>query len=484
MSNSGLFSIARSALLTHQTSLAVIGQNIANAETPGYSRQRTELQATNPVRFSYGSVGTGVTITTISRARDVLLDDSFRAANGNASSAEMKRNQVGQLEGVFGEPSDSGLTNALDEFWGAWSDLAGSPADAAAKAVVQQRGRQVAGLFNQFDRQLTDQRTSTLKNIKNTIAEINGTASAIARLNGDIVNAEAGGNSANDLRDQRDVKIDQLSKVAGVRVIPHIDGSMSIVMGNSTLVDGTSARPLRVELVPPVPAPAVTPADVPIKITLGNSPDPLYPLGGEIKALVDYVNTEIPGARNRLNALASALVASINTEHRQNFTFTGNAIPGTAAGNFFDAGTVLDPVRANTIKLDAAIEASATLISASRDANAPTSNAGAIALAALRSNTTSVSYLDSPSSPPETGSFNSFFSSFTAGIGVSVRGATDDAMVFRGLADQLDKRRQSVSGVNTDEELTNMMRVQQSYVAASKLIKVMDEMMQTLLQMT
>ncbi len=483
MSNSGLFSIARSALLTHQQTLAVISQNIANAETPGYSRQEAVLQATTPVRFSYGNVGTGVNISTVVRKRDMLLDEGYRDANGRASTSEMKRDLLGQLEGVFGEPSEAGMSNALDQFWSSWSDLATSPSSGAAKAVVQQRGRQVTGLFQQFDTQLSQQRTSSIDRLNNTLSEINQTASQIAALNEQIVTSESNGNTANDLRDQRDLKIDALGKLAGARAFEQPNGSISVVLGNSTLVDGTTARPLNVRLVPPNPLPAVAPSDVPVKILLGTSQDALNPLGGDLRSLVDYINTDIPGARGRLDALASSLVSGVNAQHTQGFNFNGTTIPGTAAGNFFTAGTLASPVRAGTISLDAAIVANPSLIAASRDVNAPTDNANATALSTLRTTTGTVSYLATPSSPPETGSYVSFFRNMVTGIGISAKSATDDATVFRALSDQTDTRRQSVSGVSTDEELTNMMRVQQSYTAASKLIKTADEMLQTLLQM-
>lgn len=483
MSNSGLLSIARSALLSQQTALQVISQNIANAETPGYSRQEAILQATPPVRFSYGSVGTGVGVATIVRKRDILLDDSYRSANGLASGSEMRRDLVGQLESVFGEPSDSGLSNALDQFWSGWSDLATSPNSGAAKAVLQQRGRQVSSLFNQFDSQLTQQRNSTLDRLNTTISSINRAALQISDLNGRIITTEADGNTANDLRDQRDMKIDALSKLAGVRVINQVDGGVSVIIGNSTLVDGITARPLSSQLVPPVPMPAVTPSDIPVKVTLGNSQDALTPLGGELKALLDYVNNDVPSARNRLDALAAQLVSGVNAEHVQGFVFTGAAIPGTAAGNFFDAGTATNPVRASTIKLDSVIDANATKITASRDNMAPTDNGNAIALSALRTTANTVSFFATSSSPAETGSYDGFFRNMMTGIGVAVSGAADNAAVYRSLTDQAETRRQSTSGVNTDEELTNMMRVQQSYTAASKLIKTADEMLQTLLQL-
>ncbi len=483
MSNSGLLSIARSALLSQQAALQVISQNIANAQTPGYSRQEAVLQATPPVRFSYGSIGSGVTVATVVRKRDILLDDSFRSANGLASGSEMRRDLVGQLESVFGEPSDAGLSNALDQFWGGWSDLATSPNSGAAKAVLQQRGRQAASLFNQFDSQLTQARSSTLDRVSNTIATINQTALQISDLNGRIVTSEGDGHTANDLRDERDLKIDTLSKLAGVRVIDQIDGSVSVIIGNSTLVDGITARPLTSQLVPPVLMPAVTPSDIPIKVTLGTSQDALSPLGGELKSLLDFINNDVAGARNRLDALAAQLVSGVNAEHVQGFVFNGAAIPGTAAGNFFDAGTTANPVRASTIRLDAVISADATRITASRDVNAPTNNANAIAISAMRTKAGTVSFLAIPSGPPETGSFAGFYRTMVTGIGVAVNGASDNATIYRSLTDQAESRRQSVSGVNTDEELTNMMRVQQAYTAASKLIKTADEMLQTLMQL-
>ncbi len=481
MSNSGLFSIARSALLTHQTSLRVISQNIANAETPGYSRQEAVLQATTPIRFPYGSVGTGVNVATIIRKRDILLDDAYRSANGQASGSEMRRDLLGQLEGVFGEPSDAGMSNALDQFWSAFSDLSTAPNSGAAQAVVQQRGRQVAGLFNQFDTSLSQQRTSSIDRLNGTVATINQYATQIAELNGRIVSSESNGTMANDLRDQRDLHVDALSKLAGVRFFEQANGSVSVIIGNSTLVDGVTARPVGAQLVPPNPMPALVPSDIPLKITLGNAPDALTPLGGELKSLVEYINTEVPNARARLDALASSLVTGVNAQHTQGFVFNGATIPGTAAGNFFDAGTVTNPVRAGTIALDAVVAANATQIASSRDINAPADNGNAIALSALRTTLGTVSFQVTPTSPVESGSFVSFFRTIVTGIGISTRNATDDSTTYRILTEQSDMRRQSVSGVNTDEELANMMRVQQSYTAASKLIKTADEMLQTLL---
>lgn len=480
--SSGLLSIARSALLTHQSALQTISQNIANAETPGYSRQEAVLVANVPVRLSYGNVGTGVHIETIIRKRDLLLDDSYRSSSTLAGNAEMRRDLMGQLEGVFGEPSDAGMASALDAFWGSWSDLSASPSSLSARSVVQQRGRQVAQLFNAYDTQLTQQRTSSLERLQNTVSAINSIATQVAELNTRIITSESNGNTNNDLRDLRDMKLDELSKIAGTRVIPQADGGVSVLIGNSTLVQGDTARPLSLKLETPSPLPATPLTDVNVRIQLGTSLDRLAPLAGELQSMVDVLNVDIPDTRSRLDAMAAQFATAVNALHTTGYTFTGNTVPGTAAGNFFDPGTLTNPVRAATLTVDSAILSDPLKIAASGNANGPTDNSVTQGLAGLRIADGTVNWTSSAGAT-ESGSFLSFFRSMVTRIGIDTAAATDNATVYRSLAEQADARRQSVSGVSTDEELVNMMRVQQSYQAATKMIKVADEMMQTLLSL-
>jgi flagellar hook-associated protein 1 len=476
----GLFGIARTALLTHQTSLQVVSHNIANAETPGYSRQRPMLSANTPVRMPWGNIGTGVSFDGVERQRDLQLDQSFRSAKTLLGESQVRQDMLSQIEDIFGEPADAGMSATLDQFWNAFSDVATSPGSLSAKAVVQQRGRQLAQLFNDYDARLTQSREQSTTRLDSLVGEVNQLAEQVASLNGQIVTSEASGLVASDLRDQRDLLIDNLSRLAGARAEPQRDGSVTLMLANSTLVDGTSARPLRLVPDPPVPAPAVTPSDIPVKLLLGNSVDRLAPLSGEMRALTDIINAEVPNLRARLDTLASTLVASVNATHSAGFVFSGTTIPGTAAGNFFDPGTVIDPVRAGTITLFSAIETDPANIASSGDVNAPLDNSTALALSALRDDSTAISFTG-PSGETETAGFATFFRTTVTRLGLAVRGATDDVSVRNILSDQADARRQSVSGVSTDEELIQLMRVQQSYVAATKLIKTADEMLQTLL---
>ncbi|MCA0375399.1 MAG: flagellar hook-associated protein FlgK [Gemmatimonadetes bacterium] len=480
--STGLFSIARTALTAHQASLQTISQNIANAETPGYSRQEVVLSANTPVRFSYGSVGTGVHIATVQRKRDLLLDDQFRDASGAAGQASMRNTLMQQMEGVFGEPTDQGMANALDQFFSSWSDLSAAPNSLPARAVVQQRGRQLGQLFNDYDTQLTQLRSTNLSRLQSNVDEVNALATQVAELNTRIITSESNGNQNNDLRDIRDAKLDDLARIAGTRAILQPTGTVTVFLGNSVLVEGNSASPLRAELVTIVPTPTVPVTDVPVRLRLGDAQDALKPLGGEIDAVVRVLNSDLPQMRGRLDAMASQLVSRVNTAHTAGFVFSGNTLPGTAAGNFFDAGTVSNPVRASTIRLDAAVLADPGKIAASGNANGPSDNAAAQAISALRIASNTVTWTD-PNGATETGTYASFFRGAMTRLGIEVLAASDQNGVASSLVDQAELRRQSVSGVNTDEELVNMMRVQQSYQAAAKMIKAAEEMLDVLLSL-
>jgi len=203
--------------------------------------------------------------------------------------------------------------------------------------------------------------------------------------------------------------------------------------------------------------------------------------GGQLKAMTDIINKDIPEIRSRLDTLASSLATSVNAAHTQGYVFTGTTLPGAAAGNFFDPGTVSVPVSAATIKLHASIVSDINAIAVSNDPVAPSNNAVGTAMVALRNDATTINY--TYGSVTETGSFLSFFRSTATRLGLEVNTSTDEASVAGLLVEQADIRRQSVSGVNTDEELVQMLRVQQAYTAATKLIKSADEMLQVLLSL-
>jgi flagellar hook-associated protein 1 FlgK len=417
------------------------------------------------------------------RKRNEMLDVGYRTSSETAARVELRRDQLAQLEAVFGEPSEEGMSKTLDEFFNAWSDLAATPTSIGARAVVQQRGRQVATLFNTYDGELTSQRATATDRLQQTLRQINSLAQQVADLNGRILSSESSGMPNNDLRDRRDLALDQLAGLAGARVEKQANGDAAVLVGSFNLVEGTNAQALELGFaVSGGPAPAEPVGDVPVRIKPVGNEGTVMGLGGEVHALMESINGIIPELRTRLDANARLLTATVNTLHRTGFLFDGSTIPGAAAGDFFDPGTVTAPVRAGTISLDAGIAADAGRIAASQDANGPADNRVANQLASLRDLPTSVTWT-STSGAVERGSFIGFFRSTVTQLGIASQATRDDATLFRTLADQAEARRQDSGGVNIDEEMVQIVRVQQAYQAAAKMVKSVDELMQTIMQL-
>ncbi len=473
MSIGSVFSVARSAMSTQQIVIATVGHNIANAEVDGYSRQRVDLEASDAQHFLYGDLGTGVRIQNIGRIRDTWLDAAYRTESGSASSASLRSDLLTRIEQVLGEPSDTGLASAMDALWSSWSDLATQPTSTAARAVVQQRAQGVVLTLNTFDRQLTDVRQQTAAQLGGAVREINELVDTIAGLNGRIVSSEVSGNEAPDLRDQRDRALDRLSTLGSVRVIPYANGGTQVLLGNNALVDGVTARHVE----------TTTDASGGIALKLTSGFEPMLPVGGETQTTLEFLNGDLADTERRLDAIASALVTRLNALHRTGQVYPSGGTPA-AAGDFFDAGgttartiTLSSDVAGNPAKIAAAL----TTPSAGAAAG-PGNNELALAMAALRDTAGQVSYT-SAAGTTETDSFNGFYRTTASRLGTQLTSARVSAEVHTTLMTQADTRRKSESGVNVDEELTTLLRAQQAYAAAAKVISVAGEMMKTLVDM-
>lgn len=491
--------VARSALAAQQVVIQTAGQNIANAQTAGYSRQRVELAPNVPQRWSYGSVGTGVVVTDVRRARDQLLDVGVRQEAGGEAAASTRQELLASVEAVLGEPSDTGLASAMDAFWSSWSDLATAPTSQAARSVVLQRAGVAATTLNSFDARLGDLRTQTTLRLDNTLAEVNGLATQVAQLNGRIVATEAGGGrEASDLRDQRDLAVDKLARYGNVQALPRPDGAVQVLFGTHTLVDGVQARQLA-RTTDPLGNTALAFADAPGR--------PLQPLGGSTQAMVEFLNRDLPATGDQLDAIANALARTVNAVHGQGRDATGAAPPtvfvnrgtGTFAATDSPFAVPLGDgaVTARTIGVNAALAADPARLATSSDPARPTDNDVALALAGLRTGTAAtVGGTTTPTTfvlPDRAGApgavlpatapttFAAFYQASVGGLAVRVQDAGADATVRATLAGQARVRRDAVSGVNVDEELTTLMRAQQAYAAAAKVVTAADEMMKTVL---
>ena len=443
-----LLGIARGAILAHQAAVNTTSQNIANAETIGYSRRRVELQASTPLFTPFGNVGSGVQIRDFARIRNSMLDAAYRQEASGAAGSDMRSELLGRIQDVLGEPSDTGLAATLDAFWSSWSDLANSPNADPARTVVRQRGERVATLLNGFAGRLGQIEQQTSTRLQASVKEANELARGVAALNQQIISAEVGGHTAGDLRDERDRALDQLAGLGPLRVIERDDGSVAVYLENRTLVDGSDAK--QISLLP-------RGAGGPYQLSIAGFSDPVPLSGGSLGEMVKVLNTDLPDVRRQLDELTRGIVGAVNDIHN----------PDGDGVDFFDAASIT----AGTIRLSAAVSASAGAVVAGA---APGGNDVALKMAALR--TASIAGLDGRS-------FASVYQDTVSGLGLRVASAELDARVAGTMAYQADARRDAVSGVSMDEEMIQLIRHQQAYTAAARLVNVADEMIQTVLNM-
>lgn len=455
MSLLSLLSIARSALLTQQKALDVTGNNVANASTPGYSRERLNVVPAEGQRTPNGLVGRGVTDLGVERSRDVFLDASYRRSSGSLGQFTTLKGSLSQIEAAFNEPSTTGLSATLDQLFGAFSDLANNPSSAAARTLVLQAGGQVAKQLNQLHSQIDSLSAQASTRIDGTVADVNSMTSRIAALNAEIVSAGGPTKSASTLQDQRDLLLDNLSKVIDVRVLPRTDGSVGVIAGDTLIVDGGFAQTIAKQ--------TLSGGGFGVGVQPGSH---LIQLGaGDLKALSDLTSTVLPGFKSQLDTLANGIVSSVNALHQVGFNAAG--ITGT---NFFDpTGTT-----ARTIKLDAAVLNNPNGVAAAQIANATGDGRVAQQIADLR--TTSLAGLGNLS-------IQDYYTNVASAVGVAVNDATQSSTSQQTLLDSVGAQRASAIGVSIDEEMVGIITHQQAYAAAAKLVSAADEMIQTILKM-
>lgn len=473
----GILSIARSALDASQVGIQVASQNIANAQTVGYTREQVNEVASTPQVTPFGSFGSGVTAQSITQIRNTFLDSTYRTASTAAGSANTTESALNQIDGIFGEPSTTGLASTLSAFWSSWSELASDPTNSAAQSVVQEQGQQVAQTLNGFASQISAMGATTESELSQGVTTVNNLLTQIASYNAQIVSTQAGGRSpANDLLDARNQALDQLSGLVNVQTTTQTDGTMGVYIQGNTVVSGSTAQQLTMS------------NGVPASVSIVGVPGALTNIGGSTGAQLSVLNTTIPQVMTQLNSLAQGLVTQVNAIHSTGAVFSGNPPVASPAGNFFaetnpppSGGDPLET--AAGIQLDPTVAANAGAIAASAGtATGPGDNTVANAIANLQSaNTTFTS--PTGSTTFGTMSIDSFYQNLVGSVATQAQNAQDTATVNTTLQTNANTQRQSVSGVSTDEELTAIIQQQSAYTAAARLVTVVDQMMQTLNQL-
>jgi len=361
------------ALRAHQLAVDVASHNIANAQTPGFSRQRVLLR---PIgmdgsdHFSrdalLGRPGFGVDARDVNRVRDMFMDFQARQAFSSQGQYSALATPLGNAEVVFNDPSDDGLSSLLSKFWASWHDLTNDPESSAARTALVHATTTFAMRLQSAHGQLTQQRTDLNQEVAGIGHEINAYASEVATLNLQIKQVELNGDMANDLRDRRDLILDELSKLADIHYSEAETGEVTVYMGTHELVFGTSAR--TVQAVDDVTNPGM------LKLIFTMDNDDVQVSSGELRGILDARDTAFPDLIEKLNTLASGLINGVNSLHRQ-----GYALDGVTTGLDFFTGT-----DASTIQLNSTLAGSPSSIAAATAPGAPGDPSNALAIANLQ----------------------------------------------------------------------------------------------------
>jgi flagellar hook-associated protein 1 FlgK len=471
---SGTFSglnTATTALWAQQRALDVTGQNIANVNTDGYSRQRAELQslggtAVPAIYATSNSVGEGVSADKISRIRDAFLESRAQTEHATAASMTVADATYDQVQQAFREPGDTGIQSQLSDMWTAWGDVHNNSTDPGARTEVLQRTQTLVAGLHQTRETLDAQWSQNHDTLSTLVKDVNSTASSIADLNTAIKRATQAGLPTNDLADKRDTLVLKLSDQIGATSSPADDGAITVAIGGVTLVSGGSTLGLKLvgssdpdDVATDPPKVVTSPGGTAVSV------------GGTAQGQIVAMTDTIPAYRNGLDAIAQQLATDLNAAHSAGYDQNG------AQGEpLFDDGSGTLPVDPTTItaaNLTLRITDPKKLAAASLS---PTAAGGVTS--GDNTNADAIYQL----SLDATGA-DSNYRKMIVSLGVDAASATSRLTTQSVISTQVDASRESVSGVSLDEEMTNMLQYQHAYAAAGKLVSTINDMLDTLINM-
>lgn len=551
--------IGRSGLSAAQIMLDITGNNIANVNTPGYSRQRAILTERFPTLTAVGPIGRGVQVSDIERIRDAFLDQAYIRQSSGLGTSRVLAQYYNLLEDVFLEPGDTGFGARIDRFFDALNDFANNVESLPVRQAVVAEAAALASSLNNLIGRFDQLRTDANEQVRNLVPEINSLAERISKLNEQIRRLEAGGQTAGGLRDERQVLLDQLSNLINITTQETSGGVIQVQIGGDVLVDSGGAR-----TVIAYRNPALDPErnDL-VELRFADNNALVDVRSGVVFGALQARDTVIPELDAQIDAVAAALIQAINSIHSQgngmqnlsgNITSTNSVtastdplvsagLPFTVTPGTFDvvvydalgnpvtttititAATTLDDLAtalngvanfsasvsggqitlgadpgftfsfandssnvlpalglnglftgrdARSIRVNPDIAANPSLLTSgfSLDPLNTGDNSAALAMADVRN----ALLLDSNSA-----TLSEYYESTVTGLGIDARAANDFLNVDTQFVNNLDRRRQEVSGVNLDEEVTSLLLFQRAYEASARLITVTDRMLEALL---
>ncbi|HEY5234458.1 MAG TPA: flagellar hook-associated protein FlgK [Verrucomicrobiae bacterium] len=466
----GTLNLASRSLQTQMTGVEVTGQNLANVNTTGYTRQSVEIQTSPDISTAIGPEGTGANVVAIQQVVNALLNTQIQSQQSTSGYWSAQQTALQSAQTSLGEflngtgsatsstsgdnTTDTGLSGQLSGLFSAFQAVATSPTSISARQALVSQAQTLASMFNQVNSQFDAARTSLNTSLGNDVDSANQLLSGIAGLNKQISTADFSGATPNDLLDEREQDLENLSNLTNITTSTGTNGAVDVSIGGQTLVSGNQVLDTLQTYDAGGGQLLVQTATGGVNLTL---------TGGSMQGTIDVRDGELATMQSSINTLASTLITQVNTIQGGGYSLTG-----TTGANFFNGSD------AATITVNAALADNPSLIQASGSATATGDNSVALQLADLAS--TAQAGLNNQA-------FGDSYDETVAGLGDSLQTANNQVTNQTAVSNMLSTQRSSVSGVNVDEEMTNLMSFQRAYEASAQLVTTLNTMLGDVLAM-
>ncbi|MCP4679839.1 MAG: flagellar hook-associated protein FlgK [Deltaproteobacteria bacterium] len=444
-----------------QAGLSVTGQNVANVNTDGYTRRQLILAPRRGLPF-----GGGVTIEGVKRYSDQFATSRLIEEENLLGNAKQRAEILTHVSDLFNDLDDTGIGATLDNFFGAWRVLESNPTDATARQEILARGEELCNTFNRVSNEIETVRQNTDSLLRAAVTEINVRTEEIAKLNDQIVMDVVQEVDISDLLDQRDQLVIEIAEYVDVTAIENDAQQITLFMeGGTPLVDGKNQSLLR---VPTSAAPGAAPIEY---VAINGQVSDVTSIieGGAIGGVLEVRDTLLPSFATDLDQVAYDLATAVNTQHA-----LGVGMDGLGGRDFFV--TIGAPAgAANVIALNAAVVGDPDAVAAALNAaSLPGDNRNALAIADLP---------DQNLAGGGTQTFNEAYSTLVGEVGVATRRANDESSMRQTAIEHVKTIRDSAAGVSLDEEMTNLIQYQRAYQASARVLSVIDNMIENIIQL-
>lgn len=444
---------ALSGLEAAQTAMDVSSHNIANASTPGYSRQTVDLQTTPPfsdpsmLPAGAGQLGSGVTVASVQRSHDDFIQQNIVYQNQAQQQQQALSDSLSQISQIFNDPSNQGFSNLLSNFFSSWQQLANNPSDAPTRAALVSQANALSNGFSSASSALQALQSDEDGHIAGYVSQINTITQQLAGLNQQITAVLAVGQAPNDLQDKRDNLLTQLSQIANVQYNITSNGTVNVALaGAGTLVQGVTANQLAV--IPDATKPQTS------DVVFQGTTTPLTLSGGQLGGAIANRDVTIASRISALDSLANNVISAVNT-----YQTAGYGSNGASGITFFTGNS------AATMAVDARIQSDPANIAASAAPNSPGDGSQALKIAQLQEN------------PPPGGTqtLQAQYQDMISHLGVDGQTAQQAVQTGSLVLQNLNSQQSSESSVSLNEEAANLVQYQNAYQAAARVVSIMDE---------